>query len=233
MEGTYKYIGHGVYSLSEVARYTNIHPNSIRRWVFGYSYSRKGIRATANRPPIFTGDYAPIDGSLAVSFYDLVELLFIDRLRKLGVKWAKIRTAANYLAEILDTKHPFTVRRIYTDTKNVFAQLLAEAQDLDLIDIETHQFQFYQTIIPALVNVFDFDDDGVTTRWWPNGKKAHVVLDPKRNFGKPSVRSCNIPTITLMRTYQAERSYAAVARWYEISEASVKAAVSFEKSLAA
>jgi uncharacterized protein (DUF433 family) len=59
------------------------------------------------------------------------------------------------------------------------------------------------------------------------------MLDPLRNFGEPIVTKEGVPTRVLARSYQAEHSMARVAKWYDVDVESVRAAVEFERRLAA
>ena len=59
-----------------------------------------------------------------------------------------------------------------------------------------------------------------------------MILDPTRNFGKPVVKE-GVPTRVLARSYRAERSVERVAKWYDVAASSVRAAVDFERRLAA
>jgi len=170
MENTYKYIGHGVYSIQDIAHYTGLPGNSVRRWLMGYVYKDAKTKARIYRSGVFRGDYGRQYDTILASFYDLVEFLFIQKLRSYGVKWAKIRFAADFLAEEFHTKHPFAVKKIYTDTKSIFAEIASETPSLRLIDIENNQLQFYTVLIPALHEVLDFDAQGIVEKWWPRGK---------------------------------------------------------------
>jgi uncharacterized protein (DUF433 family) len=65
------------------------------------------------------------------------------------------------------------------------------------------------------------------------GPRRHVVVDPLRSFGQPVVNKEGVPTAVLSHALDVEKSVARVARWFEVSRASVKAAAEFEARLAA
>ena len=60
-----------------------------------------------------------------------------------------------------------------------------------------------------------------------------MALDPKRNFGQPTIFEEGVPTRVLAKSVKANGSLGKVARWYEISVRSVREAVEFEQALAA
>ncbi len=66
------------------------------------------------------------------------------------------------------------------------------------------------------------------------GTDRQIVLDPKKNFGQPTVIREGISTRVLAESYRANNnSIEEVARWYEIDPGSVRDAVEYEQSLAA
>jgi uncharacterized protein (DUF433 family) len=58
-------------------------------------------------------------------------------------------------------------------------------------------------------------------------------VDPRRNFGQPTISTTGIPTRVLADSVAGNGSIAEVARWFEVPDALVAEAVEFEKSLAA
>jgi len=65
------------------------------------------------------------------------------------------------------------------------------------------------------------------------GIDKQIVVDPKKNFGQPTISNEGIATQVLAETVRANGSVEEVARWYEISPQSVQQAVDYEQSLAA
>jgi uncharacterized protein (DUF433 family) len=73
--------------------------------------------------------------------------------------------------------------------------------------------------------------DRIAVRWYPRRDRL-VIVDPTRSFGQPVVKE-GVPTRILARSYRAERSFDRVAKWYDVAASSVRAAVDFERRLAA
>ena len=101
-----------------------------------------------------------------------------------------------------------------------------------LWDMRDVQRVFDKIIRPFLKNV-EFDSGKVPRRWWPRGKSREVALDPRRSFGHPIIFREGIATNVLARSARANDSVEEVARWFQISPASVHAAIDFEQALAA
>lgn len=231
MLATKEYLGQGIYSVSDVARLTSIDSRKIMRWLRGYEYHNRTRRGASK--PVFQSDYGTVNGKVALSFLDMVEVRFVDAFRKHGVSWRAIRIASHKAAEMLDFDHPFSMRKFLTDGKTIIARIAHEENDVELIDLVTDQYAFDKIITPYLYEGLDFSKHDTATRWWPLGKKHSIVIDPQRSFGKPILDKYNIPTSTIAASYKGNKSYSEIAKWFEIDQRTVKEAVDFERKLAA
>src|SRR5450631_329365 len=84
-------LGRGVYTGRETARLSGLRSERVTRWARGYSFSTPS-GAKSSSPPIFAVD-RPTDGPLALSFLDLVEILFVRAFLDQGVSMHTIRRA--------------------------------------------------------------------------------------------------------------------------------------------
>ena len=88
----YQWTGSGLYTIAEAARLTGISPGRVRRWMRGYTFVRGNEPRTS--PPVIRGQYALNEqGSIALSFMDLMEVRFVDAFLKKGVRWPTLRKA--------------------------------------------------------------------------------------------------------------------------------------------
>jgi uncharacterized protein (DUF433 family)/DNA-binding transcriptional MerR regulator len=227
----FKYIGKGIYSISEASKLTGVSNIKILRWVYGYTYKYRNDKRKAD--PVITHDYEKIDNKGALSFLDLIQLLFIKQFRLYGVSLHVIRLAAERARELVNFRHPFATHKFYTDGRNILAQIAYETKEFELINLLNSQYEINDMVSPLLFGGLDFAEMQVVQRWWPNGKDEGVVVDPAKNFGKPIVEKVNIPTELLSKYVRVMGSITEVAEWYEIDPESVKAAVKFENSLVA
>lgn len=224
------YFNTGIYMVRDAARLTGVSTGRIRRWLRGYRYrSRKKAYAS---PPLWHGQWEPIDHSLALGFLDLIEIRFVEAFLKAGVSWATLRQARERAEEMFKVSHPFCTNRFVTDGREIFVELHRETGEPSLIEIVQRQAVFAQIIKPFLKEL-EFADGTGLVRWWPLGEKRMVVLDPARNFGRPIVARHGVPTEVLGNAAKATGSIAEVARWYEVSEREIHDAVEFEQRLAA
>ena len=173
-----------------------------------------------------------IDGKVALGFLDLIEIKFVGAFLDHGVSRPMIHKVREKAAEIYpDTSHPFCTKQFVTDGQGIFAQVHKETGETSLLEIATDQHVFTQLTKPFLKQL-EFRGKTILERWWPLGMDKHIVLDPRKNFGQPTVCKEGVATRVLAKSFLANGSIQEVARWYEIDPKSVQEAVEYENSLA-
>jgi len=191
-------------------------------------YERKQAGKTISQPALWKAEIGRYDDdAIALSFRDLMEIRFIDAFRKHGVNWTKIRAAAEFAEKELKDNHPFSTKRFQTDGKRIFAE------NAELLDLDTQNFQYalHEVIKHSFVKSIEFVDN-IPSAWWV-AENRHIIVDPKRNFGKPTLDKSGIQTLVIAKAVETEKDLPAVARMYEISVAAARAAVDFEHRIAA
>lgn len=215
-------LGQGVYGLGEAARFAIISPISARRWFVGRPDSGSG--------PVLRPDYTRLGRALAISFLDLVDLLVVGRFRHEGISLQTIRKIQRRLQERFRETHPFSHRRLLTDGRRVFLESCAGLDDLHLEEVLSGQTAFPEVLRRYLRDI-DYSRSGIAERW---RVADGVVLDPARNFGKPTVDDCGIRTSVLAKAYHANaRNPDLVADLFGTTPDSVIRAVQFERRPAA
>lgn len=217
----------GLYTVPEAARLTRISPGKIRRWIRGYNF-RSG-QSVHHSNAVWETDIKPLDNKSALSFRDLLELRFVDAFIQAGVSWVTMRRAHAKAQVELQTTHPFCSKRIATDGKRILLQQAEADSDQALVDLVTEQREFTR-IVQDFLKELEFSGDDII--WWPLGKQRNIVVDPKRNFGQPTLVKSGVPATTLAQSVKANSSVELVARWYEVQQVEVRDAVEFEASLA-
>lgn len=227
MNAGYRYLGQGIYSISEAAVLSGVTASKISRWVRGYSYTRHAMDARS--AAVFERDFEEISGKTALSFLDLVEVQFVDWFRSHGVSWKSIRIAADRASQLLKSTRPFAMRQFFTDGKTIFARITKSYEYSDLIDLVRRQYEINEILSPLLYARLDFNDADTANRWWPMGRDRGVVVDPQLSFGKPVVERFGIPTRVIAESYRTIGSEGEVADWFEIDIKAVRDALDFEQ----
>lgn len=222
-------LGKGLYTVPEASRLTGASYSTMRRWLTGYSYKRKG--KVFDRPPIFEPEFGEVDGQLTISFQDLVELLFVTRFRARGVKWPIIHEAFELAKQRFESNHPFSAINFKTDGKRIFEETVNRGRK-QLSDLHLNQIVIAEFIAPTLTKAIEFDTNGAAI-WYPKFPSKVILLDPHRSFGRPILSESGVPTEAVFAAFEAEEDTAIVARQFDITGAQVNSAVNFQRQLAA
>lgn len=223
MVGELHLLNVGIYTVPEASRLTRVSTGRIRRWLRGYHYMSRG-KAYAT-PPVWKGQLEAIDGKLALTFLDLIEVRFVDVFLNRGFSWATLRKARAHAAELFKTTHPFSTQRFLTDGRSIFVELQPA-----LIDIVRKQ-PVFEGIVGPFISQLEYDDNDQARRWRPM-KERQVVLDPKRSFGQPIVMERGVPT-NILATAAQSSPVDQVIEWFQVKKSEVQDAVAFEQMLAA
>jgi uncharacterized protein (DUF433 family) len=223
------YLGRGLYTEREAARLTGVRGPRIRRWVRGYEFKTpRGERHVS--PPVLERSEDETEAS-SIEFAALMDIRVVRAFRDAGVSWSTLRAAAHIARERFGVAHPFSDRRFKTDGKTVFLELKTRHKEPALLDVIQDQYVFPRIIAPFLLTV-EFEGNAAR-RWFPLGKRRHILVDPDRSFGQPITREGSVATYIIAAAVRAENSADRVARWYGIPLRAVKDAVEFEGQLAA
>src|SRR5690606_13167953 len=118
-----------------------------------------------------------------MDFLSLIELYTVMRLRELGVSFATIRRARADLAARLGVGHPFAAQSLFVDR----AKLLTENDNIHDELGTNGQVAIREVLEPFWYKV-DFETSTqMAGRFHPQGRDRHVVVDPRRSFGRPVV----------------------------------------------
>jgi uncharacterized protein (DUF433 family) len=217
----------GLYTVPEAARLSRVSTGKIRRWLRGYRF--KSGASVHHSDPVWQGELEPVENKLALSFRDLLELRFVDAFIRAGVSWRTMRRAHERAQQELKTTHPFCSNRIATDGKNILLRQGEEDSDEALIDLVNNQREF-RRLVQDFLKELEFSGNDII--WYPLGKQRQIVVDPKRNFGQPTVVRSGVPSQVLARSVKANASSDVVAKWYEVQPEEIRDAIEFEASLA-
>ncbi len=113
----------GVYAGAEALRLINFRRNpqipgrpvsrhTIARWLRGYDYKDRSGE-TRHSAPLWRPDYADDDGTIELSFRDLIELRFVKAFRDLGLGLPTIRACFKRAVDKVHDDRPFSTQRFH------------------------------------------------------------------------------------------------------------------------
>lgn len=222
-------LGTGFYTPAEAGALLHERPRTVRRWAFGGA-----------RPPVIRAELPVIEGERAVTFVELVELLYVRAFRRAGASLSSIREAASVAGRLFTSEHPFALHQVFADPAAVLYGAARESDGVEgLVQLRGHG----QHEIPSLVRPYlaqlEFDVDDLARRWWPMGRAGGIVLDPGFSFGAPVVEAVGIRASTLADAVDAEAPASGastidrVAWMYEVEAPHVETALAFRRWLRA
>lgn len=221
------YLDVGIYTVPEAARLTGVSESRIRRWLKGYHSHRRNKNYSA----LWRPQLPQIGKRSALSFLDLIEIKFVGAFLDRGLSWPVIHKVREKAARMAPgVSHPFCTRQFFTDGEAMFMEVQHGVGQFGLLDMTTNQ-QVFGEITRPFVSHLEYKNGTLLERWWPLGTGTQIVVDPRKNFGQPTLAREGMATRVIAEAVRATGSPEEVARWYEIGLQSVRDAVTYEQSL--
>lgn len=218
----------GFYTVTEAARLLRIeNKRRIYRWI-----------ETGKTEAVIARDYVPVAGTQELSFWDLIEVRFIEHFRSQGLSLQFLRKVAVKAREQLGTSHPFALSKtkFLTDRRRIFLQTAKEEAEEQkrTQDVLSGQYEMYEAIEELLAKGIAFHPvTELADEWQPlENDCPNVIINPRYAFGQPVVRESKVPTAAIFRTFKAEGNRDRVAKAYGVKRKSVDEAIDFELRLA-
>jgi uncharacterized protein (DUF433 family) len=214
----------GIYTVPDAAELVEAPAQLVGIWVGGH----KG-----KQEPVIINDLGRVQGKVAVSFHNLMELRFVALFHNAGVRLQHIRAIMGEVRRSLDHSHPFATEIIFrTDGKRIVAEIGRKNGIKNIYDLRSRNYEMHPVVMKSLKNDVIYDPRGDATAWRPRRKIApNVVVHPAFSFGRPILQHSHIPTATIAAAAKAEKSAKAAAWLYEVTEKDVREAIKFEKAL--
>ena len=225
-------IGGGVYTIPDSSQILNLPRLKVQRWVSGYTHIITNCLKKHSQGVVDQGVWGVGKGR-GLNFYALIEMYSFAALRDLGVSSQKIRKARDELSSRFGTLYPLASHRLLSDGRQILVSLESLAEPVLMILGEQGQIALRKIIEPFCRKIDFCKDTALAMRYWPLGRERAVVVDPRQNFGRPSIVDTNISTETIAQFIRSGETNKTVAQEFELSEASVLDAVEFELKLVA
>lgn len=203
------------YHIREAARYAHIAPQTVSSWHKPLSSNRRGTLSTKNK-------------GAALSYLQLIEVAVVAKFRRAGVSLGKIRAAREYVSKQLEAEFPFAEYRFKTDGKELwmdYAQIEADMGDSKLL-LASKGGQLAWTDIIGRLQEFEYEHEGLAVRWHVAGRDENVIIDPRIQFGAPSVEG--VATWAFRGRWEAGEELGDIADDFGVANSDVLAALRFE-----
>lgn len=214
-----------MYSYAEADRIAGVTRGTSRRWIRGYSYSSNGAQVSA--APVTKG--VPRPDEPGVSFFDLIEVAAIGRLKEVGWSLPVIRRAVESCQVMFQLPRPLVTERFKTDGRDFF---VVKGDALVEVGIGRRKGEraWIEVLDPFLQTVAY--EGEYARRWWPIGRDRRVVVDPDYGFGIPVIQGSSVRTEIIYEQVQGLVSMERIAASFNVTSEEVEHAIQFEASRA-
>lgn len=216
---TEEYIGKGIYTPRQAARYARLKTATLTRWVHGSS-----VGASALRPELRS------DPDMFVTFLDLIQALAVRAIRLSDkVPLQRIRQVIDIAHEQYEIDYPFARKH----TTYLFDDDIVLRLRDDLLIQITGKYkgnQLINEVIETYAEDLVHDDNtGLARRYEPlKYRDRTVVLDPSIRFGEPIVEPCGYTVDVLITAVKTEGNVSRAARAYGVTDDDIKTAQRYD-----
>ena len=211
-------LGYGIYTVPDLARILNLKYYKVQRLLNEY-WDNRIAKNLGER-------YSWTDGkSKAVSFHTLVEFYTFFQLREAKILTREILKAHEILSKKYDTPFPFATSELLKSIRTAGKKILFQKNKDEIVNLDfTGQFNIH--FLVNFMKKLDFQkEDDMAARLWPLGKKRNIVVDPKYQFGHPTIEGTRILPRIIYGMSLADEPIPFIAKTYRISVAAVKDAI--------
>jgi len=148
------------------------------------------------------------NGSRMTNFVGLIEFYVFYQLNERGFVPQKIKKVHQILKTILKVEHPFASELgLQTLGKEIFLQ-----QNMSLISQK-----------------IEYSTDGIAQRFYPNGKESSVVVDPRIQFGSPTIKGTGVMIYTICMYYKGGEKIEFIAEMFDLKIKDINDAIKFKQ----
>jgi hypothetical protein len=129
----------GVFSIPEAAFLVGASQEDVRIWVDG---------KIGRQEPVIQNELGRVDGKLAISFKNLMEIQFVAFFARAGVSLHEIRAIMDDARRLLNDPHPFATSAVFrTDGKKILAEIAKENGIESLYDLRSKNYEMKPVVL--------------------------------------------------------------------------------------
>lgn len=211
-----------LYTLSDAAQVVNVPAQTLRNWARGYVYKGvDGVQHSMDALITTTG----VGRGPVVPFRGLSEAYVLAAFRQAGVPMQRIRPAIQRLEREFGVRAALASEQLKTDGAEVLWQYGAEDPELrdSLVVLRSSQLVF-RDVIEDYLQTITYRDGQVALIRLPQFK-PEVFVDPRRNFGVPTLASRGIRVDAVRARLASGEPPAVIAEDYRLDLGDVLALV--------
>ena len=209
-------LGEGVYNISDLSNILGVTPRSAR-YLFN-KYVREVFPSITN----FRYNFETETG-LFVNFKSLLQFYVFLELKNRGHSNKKILSMYKFISEKYKTKYPFAKKDIFSVGSEILTnhhgQLINQTLQLSMTEI-----------LEKYIHKIEFGQDGYAEKYFPLGKDKSIVVDPKIQFGSPTIKGTRVEIKTIKESFDSGDPKELIAKIYDLTMNQVEDAISFNQA---
>jgi uncharacterized protein (DUF433 family) len=218
-----------LYTQPEVARIVDVPERTLRNWARGYVY--KTLTGMVEALPLITTSEPRGHRLQSVPFVGLAEAYVLAAFRAAGVPMQRIRPAIAWLDENIGLPAALASERLLTDGAEILYDFGQRAGNndpetarivADLVVIRNQQ-RVFVPIVHDYLRTVTYQNGWVELIHLPQYEEVDVIVDPRINFGKPTVAARGVRVTDILSRIQAGEAPSAVAWDYGLRPEEVAA----------
>lgn len=206
------------YTLREAARLVSVPRSTLRAWVMGRSFPKRG--GPGRSPRIIVPAVA--DGSF-LSFTNVVEAHVLSALRKKHeLELDAIRKAVRYVHEKLEVERPLAMEQFKTDGVSLFVERFGRT-----INASMEGQIAMREVLDAYLERIEYDNKRAI-RFFPllrDEAPRMIVVDPRLSFGRPVIAGTAVPVTAVRGRFDAGDSIELLAHDYDVRQDQIQEAL--------
>jgi len=217
-------VGEGVYTSKDVSHILKLPSDKVSRWMRD-----------------FWADYSfGIKGNRCVNFKTLIEFYTFYHLREKGLTSQRIKKIHDEIGKELNTLYPFA-SKIYIEgitekepSDKEIAKKLAKRKVYyeigeSLIKVDKKQQLDIKSFLTPFLSKIEFNHSDIAERYFPLENSKTLVVDPKFQFGQPTITGTRIKAEIINEFYEGGESKENICKIYHLQIGQVEDAILYFK----
>jgi uncharacterized protein (DUF433 family) len=216
------YLGVGLYTPAEAARFIRAKPEALSRWVHG------DAKGDSVFPAHFVGDT-----DKTITFIDMIQALAVRAVRtqQRRIPLGRIRDAVTRIINEQQITSPLAHKHWLFAFGDTIVIKLSQEEIIGVSRGDVGQAMMVPIVEPFLTEI-SFSETGLAEVWEPlKAGDYSVRLDPKIRFGQPTIHPLGLLADALAQAVSSEGSVEAAAEAFNVPTAAVWLAAKYQDSL--